>query len=615
VAWDAGDFGFSGPVTLGIFCTAATGSGVTTAKLSDFKVQMIGSDKGTVAATVKTDGGDLPPYPAWVSVTDDSGKEIGGSPTTIDGQSFVVNLPPGNYQVAAGKEFYQSSPPENITVKAGQETPVSLTIKAYPSISLGSDTSPTSVSDVSKDGWISKTDQDPANPISWYDLSPAQPDYVTDSSWTAQDVPGNLNPPASTLYWYRLNFKIPDDWVTNYSDKDFGVGNFNMDDSDRTFLNGTDIGERWGDCCRPRWYAASQDLLNANGDNTLAIQALQLGGGVGFSNDPRYYAGSSAQQIPTLFVSDPTNTITGVVKDASGQPVPDVPMEIWGSGIWGKISSQATTDANGAYKFYGIPRGSYSVVRVAQENLFPDGSDVQQVETTEGRNTVTQNFSVKVRPSVWLIQENGFNWLSDDNSAGEDHSAVDDPDTNFVPLEISKAKGNWSQLDDYGSGGWLRLRVKFPDSWKSELGSADMRLWNFNFANTDVTYFNGTQIGETDDAFLSQRDYLIDKSLVNTTGDNVIDIKGSGGAPGGFAIWRPILTLMATPTATTIQGDLNGDGAVGVQDATLSLRIAVGLILPTGNQTVAGDVNGDGKLTVQDTTLILRKAVGLIESF
>jgi len=62
-------------------------------------------------------------------------------------------------------------------------------------------------------------------------------------------------------------------------------------------------------------------------------------------------------------------------------------------------------------------------------------------------------------------------------------------------------------------------------------------------------------------------------------------------------------------------GDLNADGKVNVQDATLSLRIAVGSIVPTDAQKAVGDVNHDGKWNVQDTTLILRFAVGAITAF
>jgi hypothetical protein len=54
---------------------------------------------------------------------------------------------------------------------------------------------------------------------------------------------------------------------------------------------------------------------------------------------------------------------------------------------------------------------------------------------------------------------------------------------------------------------------------------------------------------------------------------------------------------------------------VTIADATLSLKMAVGLSTPDAGAISAGDVNGDGKITIADTTLILRKAVGLTVSF
>jgi hypothetical protein len=67
--------------------------------------------------------------------------------------------------------------------------------------------------------------------------------------------------------------------------------------------------------------------------------------------------------------------------------------------------------------------------------------------------------------------------------------------------------------------------------------------------------------------------------------------------------------------APVLPGDLNADGKVNVQDATISLRIAVGSLTATDAQKAAGDVNRDGKWNVQDTTLILRFAVGAITAF
>jgi hypothetical protein len=97
---------------------------------------------------------------------------------------------------------------------------------------------------------------------------------------------------------------------------------------------------------------------------------------------------------------------------------------------------------------------------------------------------------------------------------------------------------------------------------------------------------------------------IIDTAPASLTDDELADIKTlaefSGPIPGAGG---------GGPTVKL--GDLNGDGNVNVQDATLSLRIAVGLLTPTDAQKAAGDVNKDGKWNVQDATLILRAAVGL----
>jgi|GEM_PF-1760944 len=60
-----------------------------------------------------------------------------------------------------------------------------------------------------------------------------------------------------------------------------------------------------------------------------------------------------------------------------------------------------------------------------------------------------------------------------------------------------------------------------------------------------------------------------------------------------------------------LKGDVNGDGAIRVNDAQIALRIAVNIITPTPQQAQAADVNGDGKVNVQDVILILKAALGI----
>jgi hypothetical protein len=100
--------------------------------------------------------------------------------------------------------------------------------------------------------------------------------------------------------------------------------------------------------------------------------------------------------------------------------------------------------------------------------------------------------------------------------------------------------------------------------------------------------------------------------LTNVKGLGII--RNQGGDWNG-PIYIDNLRAVVPTTATTLLGDLNNDKNVNVQDATLSLRIAVGNLTATDAQKAAGDVNGDSKWNVQDTTLILRRAVGAISKF
>lgn len=60
-----------------------------------------------------------------------------------------------------------------------------------------------------------------------------------------------------------------------------------------------------------------------------------------------------------------------------------------------------------------------------------------------------------------------------------------------------------------------------------------------------------------------------------------------------------------------VKGDVTGDGKVNISDATLALRLAVGLQAATADQLKAADFNGDGRIAVNEVMLILRAAVGL----
>lgn len=64
---------------------------------------------------------------------------------------------------------------------------------------------------------------------------------------------------------------------------------------------------------------------------------------------------------------------------------------------------------------------------------------------------------------------------------------------------------------------------------------------------------------------------------------------------------------ICVPDQQNIPGDVNGDGALTVADATLIMRMALGLM----ESVPEADFNGDGNISVADATLVMRAALGL----
>jgi len=60
-----------------------------------------------------------------------------------------------------------------------------------------------------------------------------------------------------------------------------------------------------------------------------------------------------------------------------------------------------------------------------------------------------------------------------------------------------------------------------------------------------------------------------------------------------------------------VQGDLDGDGKVRIDDARKALRAAVGLEIINEFQSLAADIDKNGKVQIPDVRTVLRVAVGL----
>jgi len=61
-----------------------------------------------------------------------------------------------------------------------------------------------------------------------------------------------------------------------------------------------------------------------------------------------------------------------------------------------------------------------------------------------------------------------------------------------------------------------------------------------------------------------------------------------------------------------LYGDVNNDGKITAEDASLVLKAVVGLVTLNETQKQAADVTSDGNVTALDAATILQYTVGII---
>jgi hypothetical protein len=84
---------------------------------------------------------------------------------------------------------------------------------------------------------------------------------------------------------------------------------------------------------------------------------------------------------------------------------------------------------------------------------------------------------------------------------------------------------------------------------------------------------------------------------------------------GGVGLGSPSAPIV------TVKGDINGNGGIDLPDVLAALKIALHLVTPTPHQIAVGDVaplqtdgtRGDGVINIADATLLLKVVVGLIK--
>lgn len=79
-----------------------------------------------------------------------------------------------------------------------------------------------------------------------------------------------------------------------------------------------------------------------------------------------------------------------------------------------------------------------------------------------------------------------------------------------------------------------------------------------------------------------------------------------------FLLITAVLGVMSVPTFASVRGDVNGDGRVDAQDATIILRHITGTgPITSAVSLIAADANLDGFVNAADASYILRYCVGL----
>ncbi len=118
----------------------------------------------------------------------------------------------------------------------------------------------------------------------------ADPD-LDDSQWETRAVPGYIDgpdghPDYDGCVWYRLRFRLPLDWAGQALVLSFG----SVDDHDRTYVNGTRVGETGPGVeipsLAPRRYAVGPELLRPDASNVIAVRVRDLGGPGGLHRGP-----------------------------------------------------------------------------------------------------------------------------------------------------------------------------------------------------------------------------------------------------------------------------------------------------------------------------------------
>jgi sialate O-acetylesterase len=102
--------------------------------------------------------------------------------------------------------------------------------------------------------------------------------------WAKMEVPGlwekKVLPGVDGVIWFRKSFTLPQEQTESEVVLSLGA----IDDSDRTWINGTEVGSTQNQYDRARVYRIKPGILR-KGVNTIAVRVEDTGGGGGFWGD------------------------------------------------------------------------------------------------------------------------------------------------------------------------------------------------------------------------------------------------------------------------------------------------------------------------------------------
>jgi hypothetical protein len=595
------------------------------------------------------------------TVTDEAGKPITTGQVKIAGAretvlvnisaegTFSVPVPPGEYELMAiGRGVEPVGAAVKVVVK---DAAVKADLKAKPVPSIDLSTSSKDVK-VSVKAWGGVDDSTLIRPEN---LDPAKPDFKETADWWDVEWPADLqagNPvPNYSWFWYRIKFQMPAS-LADFKGRAFSLWNFQVDDSDVTFFNGHYVGHMLWQWNTSRNYLIPAQYINWDGDNVIAILGNQGGGGAGSQN-------RAAIMTP---LSLNTSVVAGKVVTETGTGAARMTVELVDAS--GKKYTTTTSDVDGSFAIEVAP-GTYKLsvkgyaasvpapvdvvaepgksvvteVKISGAGFGP--AELADVDVTKlkGEDINTEGGSTKVSGKTVTIEADGADiWGNADQFhyaylpnkvSGDFTAAVKVIDvTQGGPTDWSKAGIMARATLDAGSvhafaaGTFMHgVRLQWRPAADGASSDAGGDNW-FRFGTWVMLVRKGNTFAAYKSEDGSNPVKIAEATIPNMPSEVFLGLAATSHAGGDVRVakfsdfkfapvaWEPKVAEPAVAPAV-VRGDLNGDGRVGIPDATLALQIAVGILKATPAQLAAGDLNGNGRIEIAEVTKILRAAVGL----